>query len=385
MSSAGIRLQPWLPLIFGAVLAAVGLQVLFGGRSTRFDEMALGKETSSYWAKIDDHPIHCSPPVDIEECIAGFKARGATEAAIWLGNSQVHAINQMIPGDSNAPPLLHHALKTLSGVDLLTFSQPNASLQEHLVLFQHLRTRLPIKLLILPIVFDDLRETGLRSEIGRVINDPATEHSLNQSDVGIQIVKTARASGSTLAAISSGKNDLEALHETTQEKTELAFTSFLEKYSSLWKSRGEVRGTLLTRLFFLRNQIFGINAQTARPLIPGRRALNMEALEEILIAARKARISVFAYVVPIRNDVEIPYLKEEYRAFKEEVASITVKHGATFENFEDLVPSRYWGSKDSTNLDGTPELDFMHFQAPGHRLLADALADMVTSTESPNK
>jgi hypothetical protein len=371
-------LKLWLPLICGTLLAAMGLHYSFGGRSTRFDELALGKETSSYWAKIGEHPIHCSPPVDIEECIAGFKARGANEAAIWLGNSQVHAINQMKSGDSNAPPLLHDALKTHSGVDLLTFSQPNASLQEHLVLFQHLRTRLPIKLLILPLVFDDLRETGLRSEIGQMINDPATEQSLIQSDIGMQIIRTARASGSTLAAINSGKNDLEALHETTQEKTELAFNSFLEKYSSLWKSRGEARGTLLTRLFFLRNQIFGINAQTARPLIPGRRALNIHALQEILTAAREARISVSAYVVPIRNDVEIPYVAEEYRAFKEEAAAITAKYDAKYSNFENLIPSRYWGSGDSTNLDGTPELDFMHFRAPGHRLLANALADMVT-------
>ena len=42
-------------------------------------------------------------------------------------------------------------------------------------------------------------------------------------------------------------------------------------------------------------------------------------------------------------------------------------------NLEGLVPGELWGTKDSTSLDASPELDFMHFQAAGHKLLASKL------------
>ena len=379
------RLILWLPLIFGAVLAAVGLQVLFGGRSTRFDEMALGKETSSYWAKIGDYPIHCSPPVDADKCLQGFKARGASEAALWLGNSQVHAINQMKAGDTNAPPLLHATLRERFGLDLLTFSQPNANLQEHLVLFQYLRARVPTKVLILPLVFDDLRETGLRSEIAAALDDPPTDQALARSDVGRRIVKQARASADAVAAIGSGKDDLKALRETTQEKTELFFNRWLDEHSPLWKTRKEARGALMENLFFLRNRILGITAQTARPLIAARRDMNIAALQEILATAQAAGIRVFVYIVPIRNDVAIPYVPAEYEEFKKNAHDIATRYGASFSNLEGVVPARYWGTKASTNLGGGQEIDFMHFQGPGHRILAEALADFLRAPDLKNR
>jgi len=36
-----------------------------------------------------------------------------------------------------------------------------------------------------------------------------------------------------------------------------------------------------------------------------------------------------------------------------------------------------WGRKDATSANGTPELDFMHFQAGGHRLLAGAMLGLL--------
>ena len=44
---------------------------------------------------------------------------------------------------------------------LLTLSQPNANLQEHYILYR-INNLINIDVLVLPIVFDDLRETNLR-------------------------------------------------------------------------------------------------------------------------------------------------------------------------------------------------------------------------------
>ena len=46
-------------------------------------------------------------------------------------------------------------------------------------------------------------------------------------------------------------------------------------------------------------------------------------------------------------------------------------------DFDRLVPGRYWGTKAATSLGGKAELDFMHYQEPGHAMLARAMAPQV--------
>jgi hypothetical protein len=69
--------------------------------------------------------------------------------------------------------------------------------------------------------------------------------------------------------------------------------------------------------------------------------------------------------------VEIPYDKNEYAKFKSDIELLAKHYRVEFSNFENLVPPNYWGSKDSTTLDKKQEIDFMHFQAEGHDLLAN--------------
>ena len=54
-----------------------------------------------------------------------------------------------------------------------------------------------------------------------------------------------------------------------------------------------------------------------------------------------------------------------------------MQKGFYFSNFEDIVPSEYWGMKESTTIGGGLELDFMHFKAEGHRLLADSIYEQL--------
>ena len=128
-----------------------------------FDELAFTDGTTSYFAKVNQLQIHCSSFPTIYQCINDYKNFGGNEEVVlWLGNSQLHAINQMRTGDETASAILYRDLKT-EYKHLLTFSQPNASLQEHYVLYEYLSQKLPISYLLLPVVFDDLRETGIRS------------------------------------------------------------------------------------------------------------------------------------------------------------------------------------------------------------------------------
>ena len=112
-------------------------------------------------------------------------------------------------------------------------------------------------------------------------------------------------------------------------------------------------------------------------MIPGRMQLNLDAARAILTEAKRAGIPVLAYVVPLRSDVATPYVEDEYARFKREMEALVTREGGHFANLERLVPAELWGQKRSTNLEEGAELDFMHFQAGGHALLAAEVGDLL--------
>ncbi len=365
-----------LPVLLGVIIASFVLEFSYGGKNTKFEEMALGEGTSSLFCEYDGYPIHCQGVEDSGPCIQGWNIRGKNPVVLWLGNSQVHAVNQLKQGQENAPPILFRRLYK-KDIDLLTFSQPNVSLQEHYVLFEYLRIRLPVKTLILPLVFDDLRETGIRSDIALALEDARVVSSLATTEIGRQILQQATQNKEDSSVDSSG-DDLKGIRNTIQEHSESALNKWLSDHSTLWKIRPEARGNLLGNLYLLRNSIFGITAQSKRKMIKLRYHANIRALTAILDSAAQSGIGVLVYIVPIRDDIEIPYVKKEYEIFKQKAENLAKEKNAVFCNLESLVPATLWGAKESTSF-GKHELeaDFMHFQAPGHMLLAKNLAQIL--------
>lgn len=362
-----------LAIIFGCCIAIAFLSLKYIGKKTDFEDAAtFGAGTSSVMASVDGHRIHCGDSRDAKECIAGVKARHAVNTVLWLGNSQVHAVNQLKEGETNAAPILFNRLKDYN-LDLVTYSQPNANLQEHYVLFEHLQLRLPVKLLILPAVFDDTREDGLRKEISDFLSDAQTTGVLSSSAIGSKILKN----NATTPVDKS--NDTAGISHTLQERVELVLNTWLEATSPLWAARPEIRGQIMTNLYVWRNTLLGIKPTSKRKIIRSRYQDNFAALEATLASAAHQGISVVLYIVPLRNDVEVPYVESEYLQYKTDVQSLAARYGATFANLENLVPAELWGAKASTSAGAEQELDFMHFQAGGHTLLAASLAELVTS------
>jgi hypothetical protein len=282
---------------------------------------------------------------------------------LWLGNSQLHGINQWRPGDETAPALL--APKERSrGRDVVAFSQPNANTQEHLILFTYLARRLPVEWLVLPIVFDDFRESDIRDDIAKALADPEVASALSETPIGRTLLETR---GQQMGG------DLAALEHTVQQRSETALDRWFSGHSNLWASRRQARGRLLTELYLLRNASFGISATSKRRVIPGRLRLNLSATRAILDAAARDGIRVLVYICPLRNDVEPPYVASEYATFKNTIGALALEEGALFADFEELVPAEIWGATKRARLSDDGAIDFMHFQGPGHRLLADAV------------
>ncbi len=355
----------------GLGLSLILFSVLFSGKTTRFDEAALG-DSESVYAVVDGVSVHCKNVLDADRCIAGAAGHASNKRFLWLGNSQLHAINQRKAGDRSAPEILHRRLRS-SGGYLVTFSEPNASLQEHLVLFAGLLSRLRPDVLVLPLVFDDFRETGIRAEILPALREKPTRDALGAFEVGKALV--AEADQST-----EDKGDFAGIAATVQERSERILTQWLSEHSTAWAARPEARGQTFLWLYQLRNAALGIKPTTSRKMIPGRFAKNWAALEAILALARQSGMGVYLYIVPIRNDVKIPYVETEYAAFKQRVLQVFgSRQGIVVLNLERAVANGLWGTKASTSLGDEPEYDFMHFQAKGHQALADALFEAIVS------
>jgi hypothetical protein len=362
-TSVFLTLAPYgVALIVLIITYALGFQ----GKQSNFEELALGKNTHSFYAKHGGFPIHCSDLRDAQQCLDGFRERGGQQAVLWLGNSQLHAINQYRVGDKSGAAILFPLLKQ-GGLDLLTFSQPNANLQEHYVLFTHLQTRLPLRLLILPLVFDDTREDGTRADVATALRDVSTSVALEKTDIGRRIL------AKNLANAAENSEETAGLAHTVQDHVERAINSWLSSSIPAWSDRPEMRGSIFVGLYKLRNYFFGIKATTKRRFIKSRYAENLLALQSILSRASDKNINVLMYVVPLRNDVQPPYDQFEYDRFKKDVKELAEAEHALLLNLENLVPAEYWGRKDSTTLIDDAELDFMHFQSLGHKLLADEL------------
>ena len=330
------------------------------------DEFALGEENTVSIGVVSGKRVHCHGLTDLEECLIGYQSVGQRfPVTLWLGNSQLHAINQFQPGQETAVPELHR-LVSKHGKYLISLSQPNANLQEHYLLFAHLLDKLPIDTLILPVVFDDMREDGIRAGLINALSDPFTVGIVSNNHIGKSWLDNFSDQGTI-------KKDMAALRETVQEKSERYLDTRMEEYLSIWKKRSEMRGSIFISLYKLRNWLFRINPSTARRMIPGRYLLNFMAYKEMLALASERGINVLTYVVPIRNDVEIPYDLSEYTGFKKDFRRLSLESDAVFLDLENLVPARYWGTKPATSLGRNDELDFMHFQDAGHRLLAAAL------------
>jgi len=356
-----------LPMLIGVLLGVFALGELTKKleNTKKFEDLALGDETSSYYAHVDGNPIHCHDYDDSQKCIDGYKNTSNDDVVLWLGNSQVHSINQMKSGDETAAPILHRSLRNNKKY-IMTFSQGNANLQEHYVLFEYLSSQLPISILVLPVVFDDMRETGIRSTIKNALKETVVVERLEKTEIGDSLL--ANQGEHDMAG-----NDMAALDDTVQERSEKFFNTRLESAWKIWADRPSLRGEIFYSLYVFRNWLFGINPSSIRKMIPGRYVLNKQALQATLKSANIQGIKVLLYIVPLRNDVKVPYDLEQYMNFKNDIKTIADKFKARFVNVEDLIPADFWGSKASTSVSDGQELDFMHFQAGGHKLLSDTL------------
>ena len=336
-----------------------------------FEELALGQDTKSLYGEFEDLKIHCHDLNDYQECLSDYSKFGGSKPIIlWLGNSQLHSINDYREGQETASMILFGLAKE-KNYYLLTLSQPNANLQEHFIILSHLVKKLPIKYLILPVVFDDLREDDIRDSLQDIFLDDDSLKLINKSEIGKNLII------SNIKSDNSG-NELNKSKTLLQESSESLLDKKFEKNWLLWSKRSNLRGELFNNLYKLRNFVFNISPTTTRKILPGQYKKNLLALNSLLKISNDNDIKTFMYIVPIRNDVEIPYNAFEYDKFKKDIKKISIIKDIKFKNLEHLIPNTMWGKNQPKSLGKKNEIDFMHFKFDGHKILANSIFSEIT-------
>lgn len=353
----------WLPLLLGAVIALTLLQLARTHIFTKLDEAAFGRDTQNVLAQVNGASVSCMYASDSQECVSGYEKSGSPPAILWLGNSQLAAINRYKVGDSTASSILHKKMLE-RGYYVVTYSEPNANLYEHGVVFSAVEPKFKTRLLILPIFLDKIREQGIRPAVAAFLDDPLARARIEASPLWPIVAPN-------LAAVKQ-VNTTAKVDVPFHVSFEAELNATLAQFSGLWRDRTTLKGEIYVGLFRLRNKILGINAQTKRKVDAAVYREKMNALASILKDANDRGVRVLLYIPPYRQDIEGPNVAAEYAMLKRDVEVLAKKYKSNFVDIDNIVPGEEWATVVDTVF-GTEDYDFVHFTADGHRRHAEAL------------
>ncbi|MDA7442509.1 hypothetical protein N8743_03735, partial [Candidatus Pelagibacter ubique] len=364
-----LKLNYKIRFLVGIIVGIIGLYYFSYNKSDNinFEELLLSKDATYRYGQLDNNKIHCQDLRNIDECLLGyFKHGNNLPVTLWLGNSQLNVITDPKTGDKLSSETLHKLLKK-KGQYLITLSQPNANLQEHFILALHLIQKLPIENIILPVVFDDLRENKIRNGIENIFNDHISKNFIagssatgkrlydnylrnNNNKDNFKDIKTHLLKDTKTHLLKDIKTHL------LQENTEKYLNKNLEEIWTLWSIRHDLRGRFIIFLHKLRNYVFNIDASSKRKMLPFHYMNNFLAIEDLMKVLNNKRIKTLIYIAPIRDDYKIPYNLNEYNKFKKDLEYLSKKNNIKFTNLEHIIPGFLWGKKTSISFDKKAEL-----------------------------
>lgn len=353
----------WIPMVLGAIIALSFMQWICVAVLVKLEAAALGTATEFVNTEANGASVQCMDASDSEKCVAGYQRAGKPPAVLWLGNSQLAAINRLKAGDRAAPGLLHEALRA-RGIYQVTYAVPNANLLEHALQYSALAGQYDTRALILPVFLDDIREQGIREPVAGLLDDPGVRSRVELTTIWPLI------SGSL--HVNNALHSKSDATETRQKWAERMLNEKLGAWWPLWQQRANMRGIVGIVVHELRNKILGINAQTKRRVDPGVYREKMTLLTAILAETRARNIKVLLYVPPFRLDIPHPYFDDDYGRLKRDLQALALQYGARFANLESIVPGPEWGMVVNA-ITGLGDYDFMHFTAEGHRRHATAI------------
>ncbi|HVN37872.1 MAG TPA: SGNH/GDSL hydrolase family protein [Myxococcota bacterium] len=293
---------------------------------------------------------------------------GGVLPIVWLGNSHQHAVNSLKPGDTVASVYLHLALngEMYPGrAPVIGISYPNLRFEEQFLLTLALALREPERrpaVIVQGVRFHDAREMGVRSMLRPLLEQESVKAWLANQD------PPPPEYGEAIARLRADA-DLADSERKKEEGLEAWLVAHLGPHLPIFRQREWLYASIEDRIHNLRDRVFRIDTRTKRPILKSRYLLSMQFIELALRVAREHGIETLLYNVPLRQEMDNPYLPDDYAAFRRDLAALAARHGATFRDYDDLIPRDLWGRWYDTDMP-----DFSHFTAAGHRLLATQVA-----------
>ena len=276
---------------------------------------------------------------------------------LLFGNSQLGAINQFSEGEINYANQL--ALKYEDDADKFIVRSiwiPNATLSEFKEIYLSIeKCVLKIDYLIIPLFLDDTR-AGIRESLKGYSSKICGNSNKSSLD----------------------ENRFMALDPVTN--SQFADRFILNRMPYI-KEAKNLNTHFRTFLYQLRNTFFGITASSERKIIPKEYNKNIGSLKELISLRVKKNLSNIIYIPPLlhySSGKAIPYVRNEYYLFKDEMREICKVPKCDFYNFESIVNDDMWGFKKNTSLRGnSKEIDFMHFTYLGHKIVFNKLSNVI--------
>ena len=352
--------------IFAGLVMGILLFMGLAHREAEFrpEDAGLGRNTTATIDSFHDRTIsaYSAQSQPLLESFEALRAQG-NRVALWLGASQLHAVNRIQPGDHLA---VFHANESArargSSLGYLQVSAPNANLNELLATYLQFRDQhLVPDVLVLSLTYDDLREPGVREAVVAAL--PRDLDLDLQHRGGLENLASARAQ--TTEGAHRAVNTLDAMEGTPQQRLERALTVFLEEHWPAYAHRGELASWLQISLLRL---AYSLRSEATRQRVPPvpeeQKRWTLLALDSLLELAKRDGVQVLVYKAPHRPGMQPFYHdRASYDGFFAQLSQELARQGVHYMDLETIVPTEMWGE---TN-DGNP--DVFHFSGQGHRYL----------------
>lgn len=287
---------------------------------------------------------------------------------LWLGASQLHAINH---ANENSRLAVRVAQEILSSSEsnhhLYQLSAGNANPAELLGMAATVMGRAEsIDALIIAFVYDDLAEIGVRPEL---LDQLASAQQTEVWWKAVPELSQALSKSLLTAQEQESSDETGPLAGTPQQKLERLLVGELAETVPAYARRDTVRAGI--EYWWTALLIEAATGGKRRSQVSVNEELRNQALHtfEVLLAECQRRgVTVYLYRQPLQQ-LDPPYHpEEEYDTYWNQVTELCARYDAFTRDFSSLVPNELWGL---TNA-GMP--DAFHFQDEGHRLLGHAVA-----------
>ena len=334
--------------------------------------IGLGQNTVNSFETLNANRIS-SDSANLDKVLETFRrySKSGAKIALWLGASQLHAINNKKAGQYTA---VWHANKLAeqrgSSLRYLQISNPNGNLHEMLCSYLALTQKgLIPDIVVVAFTYDDLKEPGIRrSAYSSLKLLSASEiELLGKAGVHIQEYQLQTQEMKNKAPVTRN-----ATTNTPQQHLEQFLVDKLEAHWPAYRHRATLKSWLTASWKVPITSLAFRLGKRRKTYIPQSMVDWQEpALDALIRSAQKDETKVLVYKAPHRpsKDAEFYHDRKEFDRYHQKLEKKLSGNGVYWVDLESIVPSQYWGK---TN-DGAP--DVFHFQEEGHTRLALSVDD----------